>query len=103
MLFFRREHDAMFLGERAGTRDVDGERGRGFNARASEIVGGGESPAAVAEDANPNSGRLAAGYLARFAVLGAQFAVAGLHEADIGIADLGPLSKVERLKRELLH
>ena len=89
----------MFLGEGAGASDVDGQRGRGFHARAGEIVGGGETPAAVGEHADSDADRFVARDLAGLAVLGAELAVAAFDQADVGVSDAGAQGRIERFQR----
>ncbi len=103
VLRFGRERDVVFLGEGAGASDVDGERGRGFDAGAGEIVGGGESPAAIGEHADSDAGRFVARDLAGLAVLGAELAVATFDDADVGVGDARAQGRIERFERELLH
>ena len=103
VLGFGRERNVVFLGEGAGASDVDGERGRGFDAGAGEIVGGGETPAAIGEHADSDADRFVARNLAGLAVLGAELAIATFDEANVGVGDAGALGGIERFKRELLH
>ncbi len=100
---FGRERDVVFLGEGAGAGDVDGQRGRGFDAGAGEIVGSGETPAAIGQHADSDADRFVARNLAGLAVLGAELAVATFDEADVGVSDARAQGRIERFQRKLLH
>ena len=74
-----------------------------FDAGAGEIVGGGESPAAVGQHADAEPGRFGARDVAGLAVLGGELAVAGFDDADVGVGDAGALGGIERFECELFH
>ena len=103
MLGFGRERDVVFLGEGAGAGDVDGQRGRRFDAVAGEIVGCGEPPAAIGQHADSDADRFVARDLAGLAVLGAKLAVATFDDANVGVGDAGAQGRVERFEGKLFH
>lgn len=103
MLRFGCERDVVFLGERAGAGNVDGERCCRFHAWAREIVRRGKPPAAIGEDADSDADRFIARYLGGLSVLCAKLAVATFDNANVGVGDAGALGRIERFKRKLLH
>ena len=93
----------MLLGDCRRARDLDRQRGGGFEAFGRQVVGGGEAPAAVVEHAHAEAERGGGGNVAGFAVLGRDVTVLFFDDAHVGVGDAAPDGGVERVAGQIFH
>ena len=101
--FFGRKRHVCAFRERGGLRDGDRFGGASLHAFAGEAVGGSKSPSAARDHANADAERFGFDERADFAVFRADFALADVHDARVGVGGAAALGRLDRPVGPVLH
>ena len=101
--FFGGEGDVGAFRECRGFGDGDGFGGAGLDAFAGEAVGGGKAPGAAGDHADADAEGFGFDERADFAVFGADFALADVHDARVGIGGAAALGRFDGPGGPVLH
>ena len=104
VLVFGREHHVVLLGERAGARDFDGQRGGGLHAGLASNRRWRRNPSSrrpARESRVPADSELDTWPGFPFLVERSRSRLST--DADVGVGDAGPQRGIERFERKLLH
>ena len=93
----------MLLDPGRRARDLDRLPSGDLDAFARQILGGGESPGAVSQDANADAQRLAVGHVPDLAVLGGEPALALVHDAAVGELHAARAAYIQHPTGNFLH